>query len=183
MKQQHDKKEWRKDRAGPRRLSSAQLKAESLFSKASANATVARVQAITNEFRNKRERKRKHNRQRVKDLSHRPLSAAVGHTGDSSFRLAMLMANGGNNVARDDEHALILLKHASKLHHTGSLTALGEFYQAGRGRDRTGTVFIPSNSSSRLRYVMAVSFPCLAAFVHHFLAFLNDCVTPVRVPL
>ena len=147
-----------KDRAGPRRLSSAQLKAESLFSKASANATVARVQAITNEFRNKRERKRKHNRQRVKDLSHRPLSAAVGHTGDSSFRLAMLMANGGNNVARDDEHALILLKQASKLHHTGSLTALGEFYQAGRGRDRTGTKLdIPKQQKAMASFKSAAS--------------------------
>ena len=129
-----------KSRQG-RRVSSAQLKAESMFAKASAsnNESLARVQAITIEFRRQRERKRKHQKCRVKELSHRPLSAAVGHTGDASFRLGMLMANGTNGVERDDEHALILLKQSAKLGHTGSLVALGEFYQAGRGRDRYGT--------------------------------------------
>ena len=125
-----------KSRQG-RRVSSAQLKAESMFAKASAsnNESLARVQAITIEFRRQRERKRKHQKCRVKELSHRPLSAAVGHTGDASFRLGMLMANGTNGVERDDEHALILLKQSAKLGHTGSLVALGEFYQAGRGRE------------------------------------------------
>ena len=136
-----------KERAGTRKLSTAQLNAEAMFSNANAsNQTIAQMQATAKEFKYQRERKRKHRKQRVKELSHRPLSA-IHHTGDPSFRLAMLMSNGANGVHQDDEHALVLLRQASAIKHTGSLTALGEFDQAGRGRDRNGLALDrPKNS-------------------------------------
>ena len=40
-------------------------------------------------------------------------------------------------------------------------------------------VFIPSISSSRLRFAIASSSPCFAAWVIHSIAFVNDCVTPL----
>ena len=39
--------------------------------------------------------------------------------------------------------------------------------------------FIPSILSSRFRFQIAPSFPCLAAFTHHSLAFVNDCSPPM----
>ena len=72
-----------KDRAGKRKLSTAQLNAEAAFAKSSPsnNQAVAHMQAVAKEFKYLRERKRKHRQWRVKELSHRPLSA-VHHSGD-----------------------------------------------------------------------------------------------------
>jgi TPR repeat protein len=166
-----------KSQVNQRRKSVAELKAEALLAKplsASTNCEgrLAQVNAMTIEFRRQRERKKKHNRARVKDLTYRPLSAQF-HTGNPSFRLGMLMSNGTilpNGVSgigfgkfdghggfqRDDEHASILFKHAAKIGHTGSQTALGEFYNAGRARDRYGTSLDrPKMKKAMIQFKMA----------------------------
>ena len=136
-----------KNQVVQRRQSTAELHAKQLLDKPLSSSTnsdgaLAKVQAMTIQFQRQRERKRRHGRSRVKKLTHRPLSA-VHHTGNPSFRLAVLMANDGTtddgfDIQRDDEHSAILFKQAAAIGHTGSMVALGEFYQAGRSRDPKG---------------------------------------------
>ena len=108
---------------------------------------VLKAKAASLEFHKSRKRRLKYARYRQKSITHRPLSAITKiPNGQPSFRLGLLLANApnydgfsiGKDMRRDDEHAMILFKQASEVGHVGAITALGEFYQAGRGRKRGG---------------------------------------------
>lgn len=108
---------------------------------------VQQARASAKAYEATKARRLKAARFRAKSIAHRPLSAVTPKAkGLPSFRLGLLLANAKDydgfsfdrDMRRDDEHAMILFRHAADTGHVGARAALGEFYQAGRGRKRGG---------------------------------------------
>ena len=108
---------------------------------------VQQARATAKAYEATKRRRLKAARFRTKSIKHRPLSAVTSRPkGLPSFRLGLLLANAKDydgfsidtGMRRDDEHAMLLFRQAADTGHVGAQVALGEFYQAGRGRKRGG---------------------------------------------